>query len=284
MTPAVDRDRDHDDHADQDLLHVARPAHLLAAVPEEGHHERPHHRAHDRALAAAQAAAPDHHGGDHVELGAGGHGRVALAKPRHLHHAREAEEQAGHAVDRELEPRGIDAAGARGGLARAEREDAAAEDGAPQHEGHRRGEQECYPDAGREHHPGNRREGDGQLVDPGLGRVDRGLAGQPLRGAARNPEHAQGGDERHHPQARDGEAAREADDTPRDDRGQHGEDRRQQAMFPISSFGTMVHPIHLVVPLRLVLLSILLPLYRAVQLLLALLHRLLPTEVQVISG
>ena len=58
----------------------------------------------------------------------------------------------------------------------------------------------------------------------------------------------------------------------------------QQAMCLISSFGTMVHPIHLEVLRRLVLPSILLPLYRAVQLLLALLHRLLPTEVQVISG
>ena len=56
--------------------------------------------AEDGALAAAQAAAADDHGGDDVELGADGHGRIALAQARHLHHAGQAEEQAGQAVDR----------------------------------------------------------------------------------------------------------------------------------------------------------------------------------------
>ena len=128
--------RDHDDHADEDLLHVGRPAHLLAAVAEEGHDEGADHGPQDAALAAAQAAAADDDGGDDVELGARGHRRVALAQARHLHHARQAEEEAGHPVDRELEPVDRDAAGPGRRLARAEGEHPAAEHRPAEDEGH----------------------------------------------------------------------------------------------------------------------------------------------------
>src|SRR5436309_15842534 len=72
--------RHHDDDADEDLLHVVWPAHLLAAVAEEGHGEGPDHGAEDAALPAAQAASADDDRSDHVQLGTDGHRGSALAQ------------------------------------------------------------------------------------------------------------------------------------------------------------------------------------------------------------
>src|SRR5258706_4814502 len=80
----IEGHRHHDDGADEDLLHVVGPAHLLAAVAQESHGEGPDHGPQDPALPAAQASAADHHRGDHVQLGADGHRGVALSQARHL--------------------------------------------------------------------------------------------------------------------------------------------------------------------------------------------------------
>src|SRR2546430_582716 len=58
----------HDAPADDDFLNVFRPSHLLAAVAQERHDEGAHARAEHTSLAAAQAAAADHHRRDHVQL------------------------------------------------------------------------------------------------------------------------------------------------------------------------------------------------------------------------
>ena len=93
VAPAIHRHRGHDDDSDQDLLHVGGPAHLLAAVAEEGHHQGSHHGAQDAALAPGEAAPADDHRCDHVELGPDGDRGVALSQPGHLHDPGEAEEE-----------------------------------------------------------------------------------------------------------------------------------------------------------------------------------------------
>ena len=69
MAPAIHGHRGHDDDSDQDLLHVGGPAHLLAAVAEKGHHQGSHHGPQDASLAPGEAASPDDHRRDDVELG-----------------------------------------------------------------------------------------------------------------------------------------------------------------------------------------------------------------------
>src|SRR5260370_21258868 len=61
VAETVQGHRDHDDDADQDLLHVVGPAHLLAAVAEEGPGEGPAHGAEDAPLPAPPAASPPDH-------------------------------------------------------------------------------------------------------------------------------------------------------------------------------------------------------------------------------
>src|ERR1043165_116590 len=75
---SIGGDPDDDQRADDDLLHVIRPAHLLASVAEEGHDQRADHRAGDAPFAAIEAPAADHDRGDDVELHAHRHRRIAM--------------------------------------------------------------------------------------------------------------------------------------------------------------------------------------------------------------
>src|SRR5208283_4925682 len=56
---AVEEDCDDDHEADDDLLEIVGPAHLLRPVAQDRHDERADHRAQDGARAAAQACAAD---------------------------------------------------------------------------------------------------------------------------------------------------------------------------------------------------------------------------------
>ena len=78
MAEPVEGDGDDDDHTDNDLLDVGRPAHLLGAAAQEGHDQRADDRAQDRPFPAGKAGAADHDGGDHIQFFAHVYRRVTL--------------------------------------------------------------------------------------------------------------------------------------------------------------------------------------------------------------
>ena len=65
---AVERDGEHDDHADDDLLDVVRPAHLLTSIAQEGHESAPIMEPRMLPSPPLEASAADDDGGDDVEL------------------------------------------------------------------------------------------------------------------------------------------------------------------------------------------------------------------------
>ena len=121
-----------------------------------------------------------------------------------------AEEAAGERVDHHLEPRGGDAAEARGGLVGTKREHVPPEHRVAQHHGRR--DRQC----GRDPHARRQRVAEGiggghPAVDGRGVVIDRLVVGQPLGRAARHPERAERDDERHEPQGRDRRAVEQAD-------------------------------------------------------------------------
>jgi hypothetical protein len=64
----VERHREHDDHADHDLLDVGRHVHQHEPIQQHADQDRADHGAEDRARAAEQAGAGDHHRGDDGQL------------------------------------------------------------------------------------------------------------------------------------------------------------------------------------------------------------------------
>src|SRR6185369_7610707 len=114
--PAIDRHRNHDDRADDDLLDVVGPTDLLAAVTQKRHDQSADHRPRYAAFAAAQTTAADHYRRDDVQLRTRRDRRIALAQTRHLHHTRETEEQTRERVDPHFQAIGRDAARARRGF------------------------------------------------------------------------------------------------------------------------------------------------------------------------
>ncbi len=59
VAQAIEGDGGNDDDADDNLLHIRRPAHLLRAVSKQGHNQRAQNRAKNRAFAAGQTRAAD---------------------------------------------------------------------------------------------------------------------------------------------------------------------------------------------------------------------------------
>src|SRR6266536_89041 len=114
--PAVNCNGNDDDRADDDLLNIIGPPDLLAAVPQEGHNQRPNQRTKDTAFTAVQTAAANHNRGNDIELRTSGYSWVALSQARHLHYTRQAKQQSCQSVNPYFEPVRRDSAGAGGEL------------------------------------------------------------------------------------------------------------------------------------------------------------------------
>src|SRR5205807_2684268 len=98
-TVAVQRDGRDDDRADDDVLGGVRDVGVDAAVGQYGHDQAADQGAEHGPLAAAEAGAADHDGGDHLEFQPLGRGRVARAtQEQELEDPGETERQAGQAV------------------------------------------------------------------------------------------------------------------------------------------------------------------------------------------
>ena len=100
-TEPVQRHGRDDDRADDHVLAGVGDAGVDAAVVQDRHDQAADQGAEDGPLAAAQAPAADHHGGDHLEFQAVGGGRVAgPVQEEELEAARQAGQQPRQAVDR----------------------------------------------------------------------------------------------------------------------------------------------------------------------------------------
>ena len=118
--PAVQRDRENDDGAGDDLLHPVRQAPLRAADLDDGHRAGAEHGADDRTAPAEKAAAADDDRGNHVQLEPDRDRRIADREARELQDAGDAGERRGGRVDRDLRPFDGHAAEPRRPLVRAD--------------------------------------------------------------------------------------------------------------------------------------------------------------------
>src|SRR5690606_21878701 len=141
---------EHNDHSQHDVLNGILQSQLRASATDDGHDGRSRQCAEDGAAPAVQTAAADDDGGDNLEFETGPGRGLAGGESGEMEQAGDADEQSRDGVDGDLVEGDVDAAKPRGGFVGAECEDVPAEDGVPQHQAEREGEQHRQPHAQRQ--------------------------------------------------------------------------------------------------------------------------------------